>query len=178
MRRSLALLSACALLACATLARAADATPAVDLVARFVIGVTDQSSLAGPDGGSVGTVTRIGSGVYDLALKGQATLEFRVTEKTGCVFDIGFSQGGTLSGGIEVDANKLKSVTYEKVGSNDNLTSYQITLVGADGIVQAIGEDGKLSETDPGSTLTTSLSADDMQAAAAEFQSTYCKPAV
>jgi hypothetical protein len=154
---------------------AEDATPSVDLIANFVIGIDDGSTLAINGDQSLAVMKQTGPGKFEGAPEGQPAVLFEVVDKGGCIFDISYTEGGTLRGGIEIDANKLKSVTYDETGKHDKISSYKVTLVGGEGVVQLIGPDGKLAPTEPSSPFSSSLTIDEMQAAVTEFQSAYCE---
>jgi hypothetical protein len=165
-----------ALCLCATSAVAQEQAAAVDLVAKFVIGADDRATLS-MDGISVGTLIKSGPGKFSATPAGGGSFAFTVTEKTKCVFDISFSQGGVAAGGIELDATKLQAVAYETLKENDNWTDYRITLNGQPNLLQELGPQGQLGPIQPTSQLSSSLTSDMMQAALAELQKTYCPAA-
>ena len=155
----------------------ADDVAAVDLVAKFVIGADNGATLAMDGGVSVGTLIKSSPGTFSATPAGGGSFAFKVTEKSKCIFDISFNDGGVAAGGIELDAAKLQAVTYETLKENDNWTDYKITLRGQPNVVQALGPQGQLAPIQPVSQLSTSLTADMMQAALAELQKAYCPAA-
>ena len=176
MRLPLALL--CALLPSA--AFAADAKPAVDLVATFVTGADEGATVGFANGQASGVMKHTGPGAFEAAVTDGPVIGFAITQKSDCIFDINFSVAGTVQGGIEIDAHKLKSVNYIPVAQHPTWSDYTITLEGAaaDQIVQNIAADGTLTPTKPSSVISTSLKDTDMQAAVTEFQKNYCPAAV
>lgn len=175
MRLPLALLIA--LLPSAAFAQ--DAKPAVDLVATFVTGANPGSTLAFANGQFSGVMKQAGAGLFETQTNNNGPIVgFAITQKADCVFDIAFSLGGQLQGGIELDAHKLKSVTYALAAEKDGWTDYAITLAGTDdGVVQNLATDGTLTPTKNSSIISTSLKDTDMLAAAAEFQKSFCPAA-
>jgi hypothetical protein len=169
--------AALALSLCTTPTLAADPTAPVDLVAKFVLGADANATLSLDGGKSAGTLTKASPGNFSATPAGGTAFAFAVTEKTKCVFDIVFSQGGATAGGIEVDATKLQAVTYDTLKQNDNWADYKVTLTGQPGVVQAIGPGGQLAPIPPQSQLSTSLTTETMQAALAELQKTACPAA-
>jgi|GEM_PF-4517811 len=169
--------AALALSLCATPVLAAAPTAPVDLVARFVLGADDNATLSLDGGKSVGTLIKTSPGNFDATPAGGGSFAFKVTEKTKCVFDIVFNQGGVIAGGIEVDATRLQAVAYDTLRENDNWTDYKITLNGLPGVVQELGPSGRLAPIPPQSQLSTSLTTETMQAALTELQKTACPAA-
>ncbi len=161
-----------------TAAFAAD-KPAIDLVATFMTGVVDGSTLAFGSGQYAGTIKQTGPGVFETQTDNSGPLvNFAVTEKSACVFDIIFSLNNAAQGGIELDTHKLKSVIYGLAKEEPAFTDWAITLNGTDeGVVQNIGTDGKLSPATNNSIISTSLKDTDMQAAVTALQGTYCPAA-
>jgi len=178
MSRQLALLASLAALTIAmpVAAFADDTPPALDLVGTIVLGTADGSTLAIQNGQMVGPVTHSAPGVFQMTAADGTKVDFTISEKSTCLYDITFGMGGTVQAGIEVDANKIKTVTYAAGDKKDTWTDYTITLAGGDNIVQLLSPDGKLAPTDPTSTLSTSLTLDDLNGAVTKFQATYCKP--
>ena len=177
--RNFALLASTAALSLALIpvsAFADDVPPALDLVGKIVLGTADGSTLAIQGGQMVGPVTHSAPGVFQMTAADGSKVDFTITEKGTCLYDITFGTGGTVQAGIEVDANKIKTVTYAQVAKQATWTDYTITLAGGDNIVQLLSPDGKLAPTDASSTISTSLTVDDMNAAVTQFQATYCKP--
>ena len=167
---------AAALLLSATPTLAADIA-AVDLVAKFVLGADDRATVVTGGGLSVGTLIKSSPGNFSATPSGGGSFAFKVTEKSKCVFDIAFNQGGVPAGAIELDATKLQAVAYEMLKENDNWTDYRITLHGQPNLLQELGPNGQLGPIQPTSQLSTSLTSDMMQAAVAELQKTYCPAA-
>jgi hypothetical protein len=161
-----------------TTAFAAD-KPAIDLVATFMTGVVDGSTLAFGSGQYAGTVKQTGPGAFETQTDNSGPLvDFSVTQKADCVFDIVFSLNHTAQGGIELDAHKLKSVTYGLAKQEQQWTDWAITLNGTDdAVVQNIGTDGKLSPAVPNSIISSSLKDTDMQAAVTALQAGACPAA-
>lgn len=172
------LLAAASLLVLSAPVLAQDRTPALDLVAKFILGVEEGATLGtATDNPGGAKATRSAPGKYAIDLGGGSTIAFDVSEKTNCVFDVGFIQNGSFGGGIEVNATLLKSVTYEGGEASGAVRQYAITLVGADGIVQYLGPNGELSPAEPSSSLVTSLTDAQMLEAVAQFQAGYCPAA-
>ncbi len=170
---------AATILACSVLPAMAEDQPAVDLVAKFVLGIAPDATvgLGGAENG-VSVMQQSGPGGFTGAMPSTSDpFSFVVIEKSKCIFDVKYTEAESYVAGIEVDANKLSSVTYEKTGEQPPVTEYNINLVGADGVVQLLGPDGGLKPTTTDSTLSTSLSADEMQAAVTAFQAAYCPAA-
>ncbi len=161
-------------------ALADDAKPAVDLVTAFVTGATDGATLAFGGGQAVAVMKQTGPGLFEGQTNNNGPLvDFAITEKSDCVFDIVFSLGKQAQGGIELDAHKLKAVTYALAAEKDGYTDWSITLEGTDaGVVQGLAPDGTLAPAQNTSIISTSLKDTDMQADVAEFQKTYCPAAV
>lgn len=179
MRR--ALLAAVSTIALATPAfiapsLAADRSFALDLIAKFILGVDEGVSLGMPSESTTSAVVKkTGPGAYSMDMGSGNTFAFAVSEKSNCVFDIGFTQNGTYGGGIEVDATKLKSVAYEaKDAAAGDVHEYVITLTGGENLIQYLGQNGELSHAEPTSTLDTSLTDFQMLEAVAAFQAAYC----
>jgi hypothetical protein len=146
-------------------ASADETTPSVDLVAMVVLGMEDGAAvgLAGPAQPML--VHRTGPGAF-----ASDAFSFSIVEKSNCLFDIGFAQGGKAGGGLELDARRLTAIAYEKTGETPPLFSYRITLSGGDKLVQNIAPDGTLSHATTDTTLNTTLSAERMQQAVAALQ--------
>jgi hypothetical protein len=158
---------------------AADAKPAVDLVATFVTGASDGGTIAFGGGQYSGTMKQTGPGAFETQTNNSGPLvDFAITEKTDCVFDVIFSAAGQPQGGIEIDAHKIKSVSYVLQATKDTYSDWAITLNGNDAsVVQALAADGTLSPTANNSVVSTSLKDTDMQAAVSALQATYCPAA-
>lgn len=169
---------AVSLLALSAPALAQDRTAALDLVAKFVLGV-EQGAILGMAAENPNGATAVESapGKFSIDVGNGLTIKFDVTEKSNCVFDIGFSQNDAFGGGIELNAGLLKSVAYSKINAAGAVTQYGITLEGGEGLVQYLGPDGTLTPAAPTSTLNTSLTDTQMLEAAARFQAEFC-PAV
>jgi hypothetical protein len=163
-----------------TAALADDARPAVDLVAVFVTGANDGATLAFADGQFSGVLKQTAPGMFEAQTSNNGPLVgFAITQKSECIFDIVFSLAKQAQGGIEVDAHKLKTVTYALAAEKTGWTDYSITLEGTDAtVVQSLAADGKLSPAQNTSIISTSLKDTDMQAAVAEFQKSFCPAAV
>lgn len=161
-----------------TAAFAAD-KPAVDLVAAFVTGAGDGVTLAFADGQFSGVMKQTAPGMFEAQTSNNGPLVgFAITERSDCIFDIVFSLAKEVQGGIQVDAHKLKSVTYALAAEKTGWTDYGITLNGTDdAVVQSLAPDGTLSPTKNNSIVSTSLKDTDMQAAVSALQGTYCPAA-
>lgn len=161
-------------------ALADDAKPAVDLVAAFVAGATDGTTLAFANDQFSGVMKQTGPGTFETQTNNNGPLVgFVITQKADCVFDVVFSLANKPQGGIEVDAHKLKSVTYALAAEKDGWTDYSITLEGTDdGIVQSLAPDSSLTAAKNSSIISTSLKDTDMLAAVAEFQKSFCPAAL
>ena len=157
----------------------ADDKPAVDLVAAIMIGASDGVTWAFAGGQIKGVLKETAPGVFEApAAAGAPAVLFTVTEKSKCVFDLVFSLDKQVQGGLELDANKLKAVTYSDAKPQDGgWTDYAIALDGDQGVTQILSSDGTLDETDPKSTLSTSLSQTDLEAAVTALQASYCPAA-
>jgi hypothetical protein len=159
-------------------ALAQDRAPALDLVARFVLGIEEGATLGMAADNPAGSVaTKSAPGKYAIDLGNGTIIGFDVSEKANCVFDIGFTQNGSFGGGIEVNAALLKAVTYESKQAGDKVNQYAITLEGAEGVVQYLGPNGELSPAAPSSILNTSLTDAQMQESVGQFQSSFCPAA-
>ena len=156
----------------------ADDKPAVDLVAAIVIGAADGATWSFANGQIKGVLKETAPGAFEApATSGSPLVQFVVTEKSKCVFDLTFSLDKQVQGGLELDANKLKSASYTSAAPNaGGWNDYTITVVGDKGVVQNIGTDGTMSDTDPSSTLSTSLTNADLTAAVTALQAV-CPPA-
>lgn len=172
MRLPLALLLA---LLPATLAYADDKPP-VDLVAAVVIGAADGAtwSFAGQ---ITGVLKETAPGTFEAPTANNGPLaQFAITEKGKCVYDLIFSLDKQVQGGLELDANKLKSVSYTTAAANPGgWNDYTVTVTGETGVVQNIAPDGTLGETSSSSTLSTSLTNADLTAAVTALQ-VVCPP--
>ena len=156
----------------------ADDKPAIDLVAAIVIGAADGATWSFAGGQISGVLKETAPGTFEApAANGSPAVLFTVTEKSKCLFDLVFSLDKEVQGGLELDANKLKSVAYSGAAPQASWTDYSITLDGAAGVVQSLHADGTLSELGNTSTLSTSLKDTDMLAAVAEFQKSFCPAA-
>ncbi|MEO8758673.1 MAG: hypothetical protein ABI398_13095 [Devosia sp.] len=156
----------------------ADDRPAADLVAAIVIGAGDGATWSFL-GQISGVLKETAPGTFEApAANGGPAVLFTVTERSKCVFDIVFSLDKQVQGGLELDANKLKSVTYSGAAPQaGGWTDYSIDLDGADGVVQSLHEDGTLSETSNTSTLSTSIPQSDLEADVIALQSSFCPAA-
>ena len=157
----------------------ADDKPAVDLVAAIIIGASDGATWAFAGGQITGVLKETAPGTFEApAVNGAPAVLFTVTEKSKCVFDLVFSLDKQVQGGLELDANKLKSVTYSDAKPQaGGWTDYAIALDGAPGVTQIIGTDGTLDETEPKSTFSTSMAEADLEADVAALQASYCPAA-
>src|ERR1700709_700208 len=109
MRLPLALLLA---LLPSTVAFAGD-RPAVDLVAAIVIGAGDGVTWSFAGGQLSGVLKETAPGMFEAQSANSGPLvQFSVAEKSHCVFDVVFKLDKEGQGGLELDANKLKSVTF------------------------------------------------------------------
>ena len=155
----------------------ADDRPAVDLVAAIVIGAGDGATWS--FGGQITAVLKeTAPGMFEAQAANSGPLvQFSVTEKSKCVFDIVFSLDKQVQGGLELDANKLKAATFSGATPQTAWTDYTVAIDGADGVVQNLAPDGTLSETDGNSTLSTSLPQGDLEADVAALQSSFCPAA-
>ena len=156
----------------------ADDRPATDLVAAIVVGAGDGATWSFL-GQISGVLKETAPGTFEApAAAGGPAVLFTVTEKSKCVFDIVFSLDKQVQGGLELDANKLKSVAYSGAKANaGGWTDYAITIDGPAGVVQSLHEDGTLSETSNDSTLSTSIAQGDLEADVTALQSTFCPAA-
>lgn len=154
----------------------ADDRPAVDLVAAIVIGAADGAtwSFAGQ---ITGVLKQTGPGAFEAQTANSGPLaQFAVTEKSKCVYDLTFSLDKQVQGGLELDATKLKSVSFTPAAPNaGGWSDYSVTVTGETGVVQTIAPDGTLSDAEPSSTLSTSLTNADLTAAATALQA-ICPP--
>jgi hypothetical protein len=156
----------------------ADDRPAVDLVAAFTLGIAPGETLGlFGDGKTQSVMTQSGPGAFAGTPANGTPFTFEVSEAGKCVFDIRFSEAGKFVAGIEVDANKLKSLTYDKTGAHGTVVDYQVNLVGGDGIVQRLGANGEHSSSSSNSHMSTTLAPEAMQAAFAALQSGACPAA-
>ncbi len=176
MRLLLAALPALALVPAFATAVYADDKPPVDLVAAIVIGAADGAtwSFAGQ---ITGVLKETSPGVFEAQTSNNGPLaQFAVTEKAKCVYDLTFSLDKAVQGGLELDATKLKTVSFTPAAPNaGGWNDYTITVTGEKGVVQNIGTDGTLSDTDTSSTLSTSLTNADLTAAVTALQAV-CPP--
>lgn len=156
-----------------------DARPAVDLVATFITGAVDGGTLAFANGQFSGTMKQTGPGAFETQTTNNGPLvAFAISQKADCVFDVVFSIANEKQGGIEVDAHKLKSVSYALSAEKDGWTDWAITLNGTDAtVIQNLNADGSLSATTNSSIISTSLKDTDMQTAVTALQATYCPAA-
>ena len=154
--------------------------PAVDLVSTFMLGARDGATVAFGGGQAIVQFKQTGPGAFTGTVQGSdgaPPITIDVHEKGTCVYDLIFAQGGQPGQGIELDATKLKSVSYQPgAASSGAWTQYTISLDGADGLVQAVDPAGALSPTTSSSDMGTSVPLADMQAAVATFQASDCKP--
>jgi len=156
----------------------ADDKSAADLVAAVVIGAADGATWAFAGGQIQGVLKETAPGTFEApAANGAPAVLFTVTEKSKCVFDLVFSLDKQVQGGLELDATKMKTVTYSDAKPQTGWTDYAIAIDGAKGVTQNIGTDGALSETDPHSTLSTSIPQADLEADVKALQATYCPAA-
>jgi hypothetical protein len=152
--------------------------PAIDLVAAFMLGVAPGQMLGVPGSEMAALIEQTGPGAFSGSPENAAKIAFTVTEPSKCVFNIEFAQGGLFFGGIRVDAGKLTSVSYRKLGDRTRTVDYGILLAGKEGIVQLLGPSGELAPAEPNSVLSTSLTPEAMQAAVTAFQAGYCPAAI
>jgi hypothetical protein len=82
-----------------------------------------------------------------------------------------------VQGGLELDANKMKAVTFTDAKPNTSWTDYTVTIDGDKGVVQNLGTDGSLSEMGNSSPRSTSLAQSDLEADVAALQGSYCPAA-
>ncbi len=102
----------------------------------------------------VGPVTHSAPGVFQMTAADGTKVDFTITEKSTCLYDITFgasTPGATVQAGLEVDANKIKTVTYSagcQADRPDGWTDYTINIAGARQHRPAAPRpDGKLAET-------------------------------
>lgn len=155
----------------------ADDRPAIDLVAAFMQGIAVGGIVGVPGSEMAAAIEQTGPGAFSGSPENAAKIAFTVTEPSKCVFNIEFAQGGLFFGGIQLDAGKLTSVSYEKLGDHSQTKDYAITLTGKEGIVQLLGPSGELAPAEPNSVFATSLTPEDMQAALTALQAAYCPAA-
>ena len=165
----LAVLAATAL-ACSIMPAFADDKPAVDLVGAAILGAQDGATWSFL-GQISGVLKETAPGTFDTQA-GDMAVELTVVEKSKCVYDLTFIINKEVQGGLELDANKLKSVAYSGAAAQaGGWTDYAIAIDGADGVVQSLHADGTLSETSNTSTLSTSIPQADLEADVAALQS-------
>lgn len=152
--------------------------PPTDLVAAFMLGVAAGEYVGVPGSEMAAIIEQTGPGAFSGSPENAAKIAFTVTEPSKCVFKIEFAQGGIFFGGIQLDAGKLVSASFEKLGDHAQTKDYAITLTGKDGIVQHLGPSGELAPAEPNSVFATSLTPETMQAAVAALQASDCPAAV
>jgi hypothetical protein len=162
-----------------TIALALAATPAfaqekLDLLATTIAGVNDGANVAvGPN--AAGPVTRGAAGAYSVTT-GEGDTTLVVTEPTECVFEVALTQGGAPSGTIRFDFNLVSGVTYAPADPMNGLSQFMISLAGEGDLVQFKMPDAEFSTVGPSSSIATSLTAADLEAAAAALEAACPKP--
>jgi hypothetical protein len=151
--------------------------PSIDLVAIFVLGVAPGELVGVPGSEMAATIEQTGPGAFSGSPENGAKIAFTVTEPSKCIFKIEFAQGGLFFGGLQLDAGKLTSVSYEKLGDHSKTADYGVSLAGQEGIVQLLGPSGELAPAQPSSVLSTSITPEAMQAAVTALQTSDCPAA-
>ena len=95
---SLVAAALCAGMLLPTASFAEEPTPAVDLVAAFVLGAEDGETLGVNGDSNFAVMERMEAGVFEGAPAGEPGIAFEVIDKGGCVYDIAFSQDSKLAG--------------------------------------------------------------------------------
>jgi hypothetical protein len=161
------------------IALALAATPAVaqeklDLLATTVAGVVDGADVAvGPN--TAGPATRTAAGSYTVATaEGEAALV--VTEPTECLFEVALTQGGAVVASLRFDFNLVSGVSYEAADPMQGLNQYRITLGGEGDLVHFQSPGGEFTPAGSSSSIATSLTAAELQAAADALEAACPKP--
>lgn len=166
LRSSALLLS---ILAVPALAQSDAELTSADRVAAIIIGFSGDGT-AMVHGNETANVTRDGAGKFSGTVEETgAPFSFDVVETTPCVFDATYASGD-LRVTLAIDAAKIRQFTFEEREPQAGYTFFNLTLDAADGAVQTVGEDGVRRNAGGRNTIGSSLTLDELNAAATALQ--------
>jgi len=153
-----------ALLVLATAAPAfAQSADAIDLIARVTAGLSDGGQVGMGTLGA-GAVSR-SNGAYSVGFgTGTATLTF--DQPQNCVFTQRAEMKGQPTTNVRFDLNQVTAISFADQGKFNGLNAVVLQFTGGDGMVDVLAADGTASPVPAAASIVTSLSLDDLNAAA------------
>ena len=150
----------------------ADASP-VDLLALIFGGIAEGAPAE--MNGLEGVVTKEFDGLYSIkSVGGDTEMRLAVRQQGNCRFLFTAGQVGDQEFSAKLDANLISTITVAPDGERGALVSYRVTIEGEEGRLLVETENGWEPAESASSSLTTSLTIDQIEAAIAVFRTTYC----
>jgi hypothetical protein len=163
------------LLAAPVLAQSDAPVTNADLVAALLIGFgADGTAMV--EGNLTANVTRDGAGQFSGTIEETgAAFTFAVAESTPCVFDAAYTNG-ELTYRVTLDTTKVTAFSFAPGEAQAGYAFVTLTLDAVEGAVTAVGPDGVERDGGTSNRIGTSLTLDELNAAAAQLQQA-CPPA-
>lgn len=148
-------------------ALAQDEVPAVDLVSAIFIGFGDGATVQ-VGGGQTAVITQDGPGQFHGTTSDGADFTFAATEGDACNFTGTFTLSDQTFA-IAFDAGKIETISFNDAEPMEGFTRYMVVLTGPDGMVESVDPDGTRRDGGKQSPIGTSLTQDELDAAAADL---------
>jgi hypothetical protein len=125
--------------------------------------------------GIAGIVTKEFDGLYSIKAEGgDKEMRFAVRQQGKCRFLFVAGVVGDREYSAKLDANLISAISVEADGDRGALSGYRVTVEGDEGRLMVQTEDGWEPVEDASSSLTTSLTIEEIKAAIEVFQTEYC----
>jgi hypothetical protein len=153
----------------------ADELTKLDHVAAVLIGFQGDGTAMGAGGLAV-NVTREGPGKFAGTVEDVGSpLTFEIVEVAPCVFEATYEgEMGVFK--LGVDVTRIKSFAFEQGDDQTGYTLFELTIEGPEDMVQTIQPDGTRADAGNRNTIGSSMTLDELNAAAAALQAA-CPPA-
>jgi hypothetical protein len=148
----------------------------IDHLAAVLIGFEGDGT-AMVAGGLTANVTREGPGKFAGTVEEVGSpLTFEIVETSPCVFEATY-EGEMGLFRLGVDVTKIRSFSFEQGDDQTGYTFFGLILDAPQGTVESIAPDGTRSDAGTRNNIGTSMTLDELNAAAAALQAA-CPPAV
>lgn len=170
-------IAALAVLAVALTAPAAaqDAAPILDRVAAVVIGFAAEETATVGRGETTYVQQQAPGSFFGTTEETGTRYTFVVTEPSPCVFEGRFEMDGELFA-IRFNADRIANISFEEGEAVTGYSRWRVVLDGPDGVVELFRPDGTSQPIAGSSPIGTSLTRDELEAAAAAILA-YCAAA-
>jgi hypothetical protein len=157
-----------ALLASASAPALAQESP-IELFARVAGGLVDGGQVSMGSLG-VGGVARVAGNAFEIRFAAGEPAIMTFDQPLDCIFLQGISMKGQPSTTIRLDFNRITSIQLLDQGKFNELNAVALQFEGPEGIAQLVSVDGGAQNIAPLASIVTSLSLDDIAAAASALR--------